>query len=49
MILRPLQPADAFYHFNTPRWSLPAGRHETFGRRAGARPKHLSLIIPSVP
>jgi RES domain-containing protein len=21
MILRPLQPAEAFYRFNTPRWS----------------------------
>lgn len=51
MILRPLQPAEAFYRFNTPRWSYRptsgAGAAKVGGRfnRPGVEALYLSRSV----
>ena len=51
MILRPLQPAETFYRFNTPRWAYSptsgAGAAKVGGRfsRPGVDALYLSRLI----
>jgi RES domain-containing protein len=51
MILRPLQPAEAFYRFNTPRWSYRptsgAGAAKVGGRFNRPGSKHCTCHVVS--